>query len=709
MENPERDQTITLALAGNPNSGKTTIFNALTGANQHVGNYPGVTVERKTGKALFRDFSISVLDLPGIYSLTAYSPDEKVSRNVLLLERPQVVVDVVDAGNLERNLYLAAQLIEMKLPLVLAFNMMDEAEKRGIRIETAALAELLGVPIVPTVGAREQGIEQLLATAMEVAQSGRRPAMEVRFGPEVDRAVAEIQAALDQVKLAEGLPPRWVATKLLEGDLEVREWVRAAGGEPALRKTAEMKDRLKSRLGDDPESLLADARYGWIHGAVSETVHQEEKSRRAWSERVDTVLAHRVLGFPIFLLIMWLTFEVTFKLGQPLGLLLQYGVNFGAAHADALLPPGLIRSLIVEGVIAGVGGVIVFLPNILLLFMMVALMEDSGYMARAAFLVDRVMHLVGLHGKSFIPLFLGFGCNVPAIMGARVLENERDRRVTIMITPFISCSARLPVYVLLAGTFFGPSTAGYVIFSLYLLGILVAMTMAKLLRTFVVAGPPVPFVMELPPYRRPTLRGVVWHMWERAFMYVKKAGTIILAMSVIVWFFSHFPETKQFSPEVKSEIEKVGPEKMWPAELKVKISRERLAQSYAGRIGSLMSPGLAPAGLDDWRVGISLLTGFVAKEVVVSTMGTLYSVAAAGPQSANLQAALKADNFFTPLRAYAFMVFVLLYVPCLATIAVAYRELGSLKWVALMVAINLSVAYLMAAAVWWAGKLLGLG
>ncbi len=697
-----------IALAGNPNSGKTTIFNSITGARHHVGNYPGVTVERKEGELTYRDRRLRVIDLPGTYSLSSFSPDELVARRVILEEQPDAVVQIVDAGNLERNLYLAVQLIAMKIPVVLAFNMMDEVNKRGIKIDLEQLSVLLGVPIVPTVGNRGEGIAELLEKAVEVAENHAPPRVDIRFGSELDRARENILQALSGLEFTRKYAPDWVSIKLLEGDPEVISWLEEEGEKEVLEKSEQERDRVRRLMGDDPEILLADARYGWLHGAVAETMRLTVEDRRTISDKVDTVVANRVLGLPIFFLVMWLTFYITFKLGDPLANHIHQGfMGLGGLAADSM-SPGLLRSLLVDGVIAGVGGVVMFLPNIMLLFLMVSLMEDSGYMARAAFIVDRVMHLVGLHGKSFIPLFLGFGCNVPAIMGTRILENERDRRATIMVSPFISCSARLPVYVLFAGAFFG-ANAGNVIFSLYLLGIVVAMGMARLLRVYVIRGEPTPFVMELPPYRMPTAKSVLVHMWERAWMYMKKAGTIILAMSILVWFMSNFPSDTDYSNEVEQGISQHGSVESLPDNLRLKASQQRMEQSYAGMLGGAVAPVLKPAGLGDWKVSISLLTGLIAKEVVVSTMSTIYSLGDTGAESDKLQDTIKKDPFFSPLRAYTFLVFILLYIPCMATVVVAYRELGSFKWAAAMLFMTIATAYVASAAVWWLGNLVGLG
>ncbi len=708
MERNTHKKNVYMALAGNPNSGKTTVFNALTGARQHVGNYPGVTVERKEGIMENQGHEARVIDLPGTYSLSAYSPDERVARRVLIEEKPDVVVHIVDAGNLERNLYLSVQLIAMRVPLVLAFNMMDEVQKKGMDIDLDQLSKLLGVPIVPTVGFRGQGIEELKDKAIEMAQKRECPRVDIHFGGDLDRAVAMIFEAVEHSNLAARYDARWVSIKLLEEDAEVMEWARRAGDMEALDRAARARDWIRGIFNEEPEILLADARYGWVHGAVAETVKLAAVDRRTLTDQVDTVLANRVLGLPIFLFLMWLTFEVTFRLGDPLAGLVERVFSWSGARSSALMPGGMLESLLVDGVIAGVGGVLVFLPNIMLLFIMVSLMEDSGYMARAAFIVDRVMHLVGLHGKSFIPLFIGFGCNVPAIMGARILENQRDRITTIMVAPFISCSARLPVYVLLASAFFSPRYAGRVIFSMYILGILVAMVMAKILRTYVVKGEPTPFVMELPPYRMPTAKSVLMHMWSRAWMYVKKAGTIILSFSIIIWALSNFPREVAFSPELDRAIQDSGSVEDLPRELEFEVHKERLEKSFAGRIGHLIAPALEPIGLGNWKVGISLFAGFVAKEIVVSTMGTLYSLGEADQESPDLREAIKTDPFYSPLRAYALMVFILLYLPCLATVVVAYRELRSWRWAALMVMMTTGVAYIVSGTVWWIGSFLGL-
>jgi len=711
----ERNQPATvtgkvyLALAGNPNSGKTTIFNAITGARQHVGNYPGVTVERKEGETSHKGTKFHVIDLPGTYSLTAYSPDEKVARDVLLHEHPDVVIQIVDAGNLERNLYLTVQLIAMKVPLVLAFNMMDEVRKRGVKIDLEQLSVLLGVPIVATVGYKSEGIEKLMDKAAEVAAQGDRPSVEIRFGGELDRAVDRLQEEVSSSSISDKYYPRWLAIKLVENDPQVTSWFKEAGEEGPLATADKCRKRVADLMGDDPEILLADARYGWVHGAVAETTTLAVEARRTITDQVDTVLANRVLGLPIFLLFMWLTFYITFKLGEPLANMIDHAFGWLGQTVAGVMPGGLLESLIVDGVIAGVGGVLVFLPNIMLLFVLVSLMEDSGYMARAAFIVDRVMHMVGLHGKSFIPLFLGFGCNVPAIMAARILENERDRKATILVSPFISCSARLPVYVLLTGALFTPGLAGHVIFSLYVLGIVVAMVMARLLRAYVVKGPPTPFVMELPPYRMPTAKSVLIHMWNRAWMYIRKAGTVILAISIVVWFLSNFPRQIEYSAELSAAIETAGSVEELSPEMKLAAAEEELAKSYAGSIGHAIEPVMKPVGLDNWKVGVALFAGFVAKEVVVSTMGTLYSLGEADEEAPDLRRAIKQDPFFTPLKAYVFMVFVLLYMPCLATLVVAYRELGGWKWVGIMMGMSFGTAYVLAAVVWWGGRLIGLG
>ena len=542
---------ITVALAGNPNSGKTTVFNNLTGARQHVGNYPGVTVEKKEGRCCHDGIDITVVDLPGTYSLTAYTAEELVARELLISDRPDVVVDIVDASNLERNLYLAVQLIELGVPLVLALNMSDVAKARGVEFELEALSRLLGAPIVPTVGHRNRGMKELLGVVVDVAlgrTSYQRP--RVLYGREIEEEISRLEQCIERhEQVPETVTPRWLAVKLLEGDPEV---VRTLNSEQVQSTVEHSVQHLKRICGDSPAILIPDRRYGFISGACQEAVRATVEARHVRSDRIDAVLLNRVLGLPVFLVLMYLVFQLTFTVGaMPMGWL-ESGFSWLAHWLTAAWPlasGGPLQSLVVDGIIGGVGGVIVFLPNIMLLFLAIAVLEDSGYMARAAFIMDQLMHRIGLHGKSFIPMLIGFGCSVPGIMATRTLENERDRLTTILVVPLMSCGARLPIYALLIPAFFPVRWHGPMLWLIYVIGIAVAILAAKALRGSLLKGETAPFVMELPPYRWPTLRGAAVHTWERSWLYLKKAGTIILGLSIVLWFISSYPKPKAYSQD----------------------------------------------------------------------------------------------------------------------------------------------------------------
>lgn len=739
-------KTITVALAGNPNSGKTTLFNALTGSHQHVGNYPGVTVEKKEGGREHAGHRLHFVDLPGTYSLTAYSLEEVVARNFILHDKPDVVVDVVDASNLERNLYLASMFLELDVPVVLALNMMDVAETKGKQINVALLSELFGLPVVPIVARRGHGAEKLLDTVLEAAAEGRPRQIQVNYGPELEQHIEELTVAIEaerarqepegeeprpvrgplhlgrgrrwhgrglkrgrhlesreprgvhvdlalaDISLAE-LPPRWTAIKLLEDDSQVRQRVERLGaaGEGLLGLTDAARKHIEEIFGDDPEIVLADRRYGFVSGACREAVTSVSQNRRDWSERVDTVLANRVLGLPIFFFLMWVMFEGVFRLGNPAMQLLETLFNWLHATATTYVPPGQLQSLIADGIVGGVGGVLVFLPNILLLFVAISIFEDSGYMSRAAFVVDRVMHQVGLHGKSFISMLIGFGCSVPAVLATRTLESPRERLVTILVVPLMSCGARLPVYILLTGAFFSPQAAGKVIFAVYALGVFLALLMAKLFSKYLFPGPPTPFVMELPPYRLPTLKGTLIHMWERGWLYVRKAGTTILAMSVVMWFLLSYP-TLPADPALTAG----------------QNAERAISHSYAGRLGKALEPGMKPLGFD-YKLTTGLVAGLAAKEIIVSTFGTIYSLEVTDEKSQELRGALRADPVLNPLVAFTLMVFVLIYIPCVSTVAAIYKETCSWKWTLFAVGYTCALAWVVGFVVYQTGMLLGIG
>ena len=544
---------VNIALAGNPNSGKTTIFNSLTGERQHVGNYPGVTVEKKEGTAVFAGRELDIVDLPGTYSLTAYTIEEIVTRNFIMESAPDVVIDIVDCSNLERNLYLATQLLECGVPLVLAFNKSDLAAARGFHIDCDRLSDLLGVPIVETVGTSGAGLDALLDKALEVAASGAAAVAKQRlpdYGTELEPHILQMSREIaDRCELTRH--SRWYALKLLEGDAEAMKRVESLAGETHREQIAEvaadtgaLRKHIEKVCGDSPEIVFADRRYGFISGACTEAVERTVEARHDLSDRIDEVMTNPIMGLPIFIAMMYVVFQLTFTIGEwPMGWI-ESGFNVLSHHLAMLWPKGsesMLKSLLIDGIIGGVGGVIVFLPNILLLFAGIAVLEDSGYMARAAFVMDRWMHKIGLHGKSFIPMLIGFGCNVPAIMATRTLETRRDRMTTMLVIPLMSCGARLPIYALIIPAFFPPGWRGPMLWTMYLIGILLAILLAKLLRSTLFKGESAAFVMDLPPYRMPTLRGLAVHMWERSWMYLRKAGTVILGVSVIMWALAAFP------------------------------------------------------------------------------------------------------------------------------------------------------------------------
>jgi len=710
-------ERLTIALAGNPNSGKTTIFNRITGTRQKVGNWPGVTVEKKEGKIHRFGRELKIIDLPGTYSLTPFSIEEIVARNFILDEAPDVVIDIIDASNLERSLYLATQLRELDCRLVYALNMADLALSRGSRIDAQKLAELLDVPVVFTVGNKGEGIDTLLETAVEVSRSDipDRSHRRVKYSQDIESAIDKLRRPIEEgLGGASPQNPRWLAIKLLEDDNIIRErLLEKAGrrGAEILQLAEAQRERLRALFDDDPEIVLTDERYGFIAGIVKEVL-TTARQRIDMSRTIDLVLTHRFYGFPIFIFFIWAMFELTFTLGEYPMQAIDAAVGWFSDVLAGLLPAGLFKELLLEGIVAGVGSVVIFLPNILILFFCIALFEDTGYMARSAFLMDKIMHQIGLHGKSFIPMLMGFGCNVPAVMATRTLESEKDRILTILITPFMSCSAKLPVYVVLAGTFFG-AQAGTVIFGIYLLGIAVAMVSGRLFRSTLLRGADAPFVMELPPYRVPMAKSLLIHMWDRSKIFLRKMGGVILVGSVVVWSLSAFPRPDRIvaveepraisgSAAVQNSIPSLQSAPQARPEPGSRM--QTLEQSYMGWIGKTLAPVFAPLGIE-WRGGVSLLSGFVAKEIVVSTMGVLYA-ADDDAESEVLRRELQKSDM-TSLSALAMMVFVLLYLPCLATVGAIRRETGSLKWTAFSIGYSTAVAWLMAFVVYQGGRLLG--
>ncbi|MFP4447049.1 MAG: ferrous iron transport protein B [Desulfosudaceae bacterium] len=719
---------VKVALAGNPNSGKTTIFNQITGTRQKVGNWSGVTVAKKEGFIQCGGYNIEVVDLPGTYSLTPFSVEEIIARNFILDESPDVVVVIIDAANLERNLYLATQIRELDCKVLFALNMADLAESKGITIDAEKLSQLLDVEVVFTVGNKGEGVSELLDRVIYLAESGTptQPERRVRYNRDAEAAIAELK---DHIDAAGGsfYNSRWIAIKLLEKDEIVRDRIQGTAGDagqPLLEEADRLRTRLMDLYDEDPEIIMTDERYGFIAGIIKEVVTVAQKSRVDMSRSIDLVLTDKFLGFPIFIFFLWLMFQLTFSLGAYPMEWIEAGFSLVSQGVGGLLPDGLLQMFLQDGLVAGVGSVAIFLPNILILFFFIALFEDTGYMARAAFLMDRIMHLIGLHGKSFIPMLMGFGCSVPAVMAARTLENRKDRILTILITPFMSCSARLPVYIVLAGTFF-PHQAGTVIFSIYLLGVLIAILTGRLFRSTLLRGEDAPFVMELPPYRAPMLKGLLIHMWDRAKQFLKKMGGVILVGSMVIWVLSTFPRDIQYDTDYAAQMAQIkttyaarldqaegaARKQVLAADKAARLeavaqakARERSEKVYMGRIGAFIAPVFEPIGID-WRGSVALLTGFVAKEIVISTMGVLYAVE--GAESGALRQALQ-DSGMTPLSALSMMVFVLLYIPCIATVAAIRRETGSVRWAIFNIAYTTLVAWGASFVVYQCGLLLGL-
>ena len=759
---------IRIALAGNPNCGKTTMFNNITGAKQHVGNYPGVTVEKKEGHTKFDGHELLFIDLPGTYSLTARSLDELVARNVIVNDNPDVIVNVLDASNLERNLYLAAQLLELEKPMVIALNMADVAEEMGIKYDLKKMAEMTGATIVSTVGRTNIGTKDLLEATISVAASQKAPGVTINYGDLLEGKISELVEELKQAGTVT-YPLRWIAIKLLEKDADViGKVMRFDNTEAVIQKAEAIREEIKDQV--DLDVVFQEYRHRFAVEVYNKCLTQAPTQLETRSDRYDKILTHRILGLPIFMVVMWLLFNFVNTVGAiPQGWI-EDGFTALQAWVVTVIPEGQLQSLISDGIIAGVGAVLSFVPLILLLFLGISFLEDTGYMARAAFVIDRVMRACGLHGKSFIPLLLGFGCSVPSVMGARILDNYKDRMVTILITPFMSCSARLPVYTLFAAAFFPPEWAGTVVFGVYALGIVFGIVFAKIFRKYLFAGEAEPFVMELPPYHLPTLKATLTHMFERGIMYLKKAGTFILAASILVWFITTYPMDVEYSkdydalhdqvaqtyemkdaetlahfgittdeqkdqvneivdnmkstvqdataqaeaaqeaaPEIEVEDDSEAPElfndikdekkDLFPAawamyknsanldaendKLDKEQASEKLEQSYAASFGKAINPVLEPLGFD-WKMGVSLVAGLAAKEVVVSTLGTIYAVGGDTDHPQALTDYLQNDPHFTPLIALTLMLFILIYPPCIAALAVIKRETGSWKWMLFM-------------------------
>lgn len=706
-------RTINVALVGNPNCGKTSLFNVASGSHEHVGNYSGVTVDAKEGHFDFQGYHFRLVDLPGTYSLSAYSPEELYVRKHIIDETPDVIINVVDAGNLERNLYLTAQLIDMNVRMVVALNMYDALLHSGNTLDHKKLGQLFGVPIVPTVSRTGKGIDNLFHVIIglyegadfigqkeEIQDEAMREYREwhdkyvpdhkygshdeethdfdgksyihhihINHGPELERSIDAVKEVIcKNENIRYKYSTRFLAIKLLENDKDIEQRVISTlpNGEEVIRVRDKEAERIRLSMNEDSEQAITDAKYGFITGALKETYTEKNQNTEMFTRIVDSIVTHKIWGFPIFFVFLYLMFECTFVFGEyPKGWI-EWLVEQIASLADTFMPAGPLKDLIVDGIIGGVGGVIVFLPNILLLYIFISFMEDSGYMARAAFIMDKIMHKMGLHGKSFIPLIMGFGCNVPAIMASRIIESRKSRLVTILINPLISCSARLPIYLVMIGAFF-PSKASLVLLSIYVTGILLAVLMARIFSRFIVRGDDAPFVMELPPYRMPTAKSVLRHTWEKGAQYLKKMGGIIMIASVIIWFLGYYPNHDAYS-----------------------TTAEQQENSYIGQIGKAIEPVIEPLGFD-WKMGIGILSGIGAKELVVSTLGVLYT------NDDDIESVDLADRIpITPLVAYGYMLFVLIYFPCIATVAAIKNESGSWKWAAFTICYTTLLAWIVA-------------
>lgn len=723
----------TIALAGNPNSGKSTFFNALTGARQHVANYPGVTVEKKEGFLEFNGRSLHIVDLPGTYSLTAYSQEELVARNYLVDERPQVVVDVLNAGALERNLYLAVQFMELGIPLVLALNMMDEVRKQGRRIDTNHLSKLLGVPVVETVARTGEGKDALLKAALDFAdrQQGQWEPLHISYGPDLDPVLQEMETLIKQNNfLTDLFPPRWTALKYLEEDPEVRAMgLKAHSLSKELEQmAAQVGEHCQNTLRTTPDSIIADYRYGYISSLLRQDVIQRDETRLRrmdMSDQADKIITHRLLGPLIMIGVLYGLYKVTFALGEtPMGWVEAFFGWMGET-AGAVLPDGLLQSLVVSGIIDGVGGILSFVPLIAIIFVLLSILEDSGYIARMAYMLDRVFRTFGLHGCSVMPFIvsggIAGGCAVPGIMGARALRSPKEKLATLLTAPFMPCGAKIPVFLMLAAAFF-PDQGASVMFWITLGAWAMALLVAKLLRLTIIRGASTPFVMELPPYRLPTLKGVLIHAWERTWMYIRKAGTVILALAILIWAAMTFPmlpaeQTALFEAEraeiahqagtLAADAHDVLREEINAAlaQVDVREAEAALRHSLAGKLGTALEPLSDLAGFD-WRTNIALIGGFAAKEVIVSTLGTAYSLGEVDPEeTAPLSERLRKDPTWSPLTALSMIIFVLLYAPCFVTIVVMARE-SSWGWALFAMAFNTVLAFGIATAVFQVGRLL---
>ncbi len=726
-----QSKIINVALVGNPNAGKTTLFNFASGSHEHVGNYGGVTVDSKNARFTFKGYTFNITDLPGTYSLTAYTPEEVYVRRYIHQNKPDVVVNVVDASNLERNLYLTTQLIDMDIKVVVALNMYDELLQQGDKFDFKSLGKMIGIPFVPTVSSKGKGITNIFDTVINVYADKDKTLrhVHINYGEYIEKSIKEIQQKIrENCNITIDYSSRYLAIKLLEKDKLVKTLLSKTENYEEIKRITEQEiKKLELVFKEDSETLITDAKYGFIAGALKETLHEGNHSKHKATTIIDTLLTHKLFGFPIFIFFMWLTFFSTFTLGGYPMHWIDKGVHLLSSLLSNSMANGSLKDLLIGGIINGLGSIIVFLPNILILFFFISILEDTGYMARAAFIMDKLMHKIGLHGKSFIPLVMGFGCNVPAIMATRTIENRNNRILTMLITPFMSCSARLPVYILIIGAFF-PTHASTMLFAIYITGILLAIGTALIFKRAFFRSDDIPFVMELPPYRIPTLRSTVRHMWHKGSQYLQKMGGVILIAVIFIWALGYYPRDIKFSKDYDNIItEKSGlivansSDSVTVLNLQAQMKllenekeSERQGQSYLGRVGKFIEPVIAPLGFD-WKMGVSLLAGVAAKEIVVSTLGVLYQAKDADEHSSTLITKLQNETYksgsnagekiFTPLKALSFLLFILIYFPCVAVIAAIKKESGSWKWAAFTIVSTTLLAWIVAFSVYQIGSL----
>lgn len=714
------EKQITVAFVGNPNCGKTTIFNQVSGLHERVGNYSGVTVEAKQATYKYGGYVFNLIDLPGTYSINTFTPEELYVRKHIIEEVPDIIINVVDGSNLERNLYLTTQLIDLDVRIVGALNMYDELEKSGTALDVEMFSTLLGIPFVPTVGSKNIGISKLFDEVIMVFEDSHPLSrhIHINYGQSLEEAISAVQKRIkipENQSVTNVISSRFLAIKMLEGDEDALKRInKCVNVNEIILEVEKQAQKIEANFKESPETTITDAKYGFIEGALKETSSNGLKSSKSSVSRlIDNFLTDKLYSFPIFIFLMWFMFQATFFLGSYPQAWIESLVNLLGNSLSKIIAAGIFKDLLIDGIIGGVGGVIVFLPNILILFFFISLMEDSGYMARVAFIVDKLMHKVGLHGRSFIPLLMGFGCNVPAIMATRTIEGRNDRLVTMLINPFMSCSARLPVYVLIISAFF-PQHPGTMLFLVYSIGIAMAGIIAWIFKKTLFKANELPFVMELPPYRMPSVNSLFKHIWFRAGMYLKKMANVILIASLIIWALNYFPRTIDYSQNYELAKQKVINE-MTPnigsvenSSIKLRVDSiskqqemERLEKSYIGQIGKFIEPVIHPLGFD-WKMGVSLVTGLAAKEIVVSTMGVLYQAESDNIDQSlvqKLRAAthssgdLKGQKVYTPLVAFGFLMFILFYFPCIAVVAAIRRESGEWKWAVFAVVYTTSLAW----------------